>query len=166
MLSMYKTNIKKLFQEIKVWKRGNERAPHKPLLLLYALGCCYKGENRKIFYSKIDIDLRKLFIEFAPNLKSIHTEYSFWRLQNDGLWVLYGAENVQPRKSNTDAKKSELLLYNVCGGFSENIYNELRNNSSLLIEIARDLLNAYFPTTVHKDILDRIGIDINSIIRK
>jgi hypothetical protein len=31
-------DIQQLFGGIHVWTRGDERAPHKPLLLLYALG--------------------------------------------------------------------------------------------------------------------------------
>jgi hypothetical protein len=29
-----------------VWKRGGERAPHKPLLALYAIGRALRGEPR------------------------------------------------------------------------------------------------------------------------
>ncbi len=35
---MGKTEIKEKFKHLTVWKRGGERAPHKPLLILYALG--------------------------------------------------------------------------------------------------------------------------------
>jgi predicted restriction endonuclease len=31
--------------EISVWKHGDQRAPHKPLLILFALGKLFGGEN-------------------------------------------------------------------------------------------------------------------------
>src|SRR5258708_26302042 len=34
-----------LFRSVSVWKKGDERAPHKPLLILYALGKLLGGEN-------------------------------------------------------------------------------------------------------------------------
>ena len=34
---MNKHHLQTLIQNITVWKRGAQRAPHKPLLLLYAL---------------------------------------------------------------------------------------------------------------------------------
>ena len=35
--------ILKAFDRINVWSRGSERAPHKPLLVLYALGQLSRG---------------------------------------------------------------------------------------------------------------------------
>lgn len=123
---MQSDQIRKLFSQINVWKRGDERAPHKPLLLLYALAKCSRGESREIPYREVDQELRKLLIEFGPSRKSYHTEYPFWRLQNDGIWELQGATGLKTRQSNSDVKKSELLKSNAIGGFSEPIYNQLR----------------------------------------
>src|ERR1051325_9330171 len=113
---MQSDQIRKLFSQINVWKRSDERAPHKPLLLLYALAKCSQGESREIAYREVDRELRKLLIEFGPSRKSYHPEYPFWRLQNDGLWELQGA------------LKSELLKNNVRGGFKKEIYDTLHNN--------------------------------------
>ena len=52
--------IEARFNEIRVWTKGAQRAPHKPLLLLYALGGCARGESRLIPYSQIDNDLNNL----------------------------------------------------------------------------------------------------------
>jgi len=60
--------IKKLFSQINVWKRGSERAPHKPLLLLYALAKCSRGAEPHITYREVDTELRKLLVEFGPSV--------------------------------------------------------------------------------------------------
>jgi putative restriction endonuclease len=160
--------VKRLFTNINVWKRGTERAPHKPLLLLYALGKCQRGETRTIAYADIDPALQRLLHEYGPSRKAYRSEYPFWRLQHDGVWELCNAERVTAYQSKTDAKKSELLEYGVSGGLSEPIYAMLRSNPRLLIEIVHDLLERNFPYSLHEDILDAVGIDpgVATTIRK
>ena len=51
---MERDEIIQKFASINVWKKGDERAPHKPLLILYALGKCSRGEDRFIPFSQID----------------------------------------------------------------------------------------------------------------
>jgi putative restriction endonuclease len=60
---MTKDAIKELFRRVKVWKRGAERAPHKPLLLLYALGRCSRGEERETPFREVDEQLSMLLAE-------------------------------------------------------------------------------------------------------
>ena len=152
--------LQQMFTHITVWKRGAERAPHKPLLLLYALGKCQRGEPRAIPYTEVDPVLQRLLRAFGPPRKSYHSEYPFWRLQQDGIWELQGAEHVVPRQSNNDAKKSELLKYEVSGGFPTSIYAVLRDHPRLLVEIASDLLVRNFPESIHEDILDAVGLTL------
>ena len=159
---MQERELTELFNNITVWRRGGQRAPHKPLLALYALGRCHRREGRLIAYSDVDRDLRELLHEFGPTRHSHHPEYPFWRLQNDGIWELKGAEKVVLRKSSSDAKKSELLRYDVHGGFTEEIYAQLAGDSKLLAEIARDLQEGNFPESIHEDILQAVGLDFDA----
>jgi len=84
---MNKQELKSLIEGITVWKRGEQRAPHKPLLLLYALARNRQDVDRFIPYTEVDERLRQLLIDFGPTRKSYHPEYPFWRLQNDGICV-------------------------------------------------------------------------------
>ncbi|MFV1965743.1 MAG: phosphorothioated DNA-binding restriction endonuclease [Pirellulaceae bacterium] len=143
-----------------VWKRGSQRAPHKPLLLLYALAKCSRSEPRLISYADVDRDLRDLLLQFGPERKSCHPEYPFWRLQNDGIWELKNAERAARRSSNTDAKKVELLKYGVRGGFTEDVFDLLDGNRPLITELAVEILLQHFPTSVLEDILQAVGLDI------
>ncbi len=159
---MVSSNTKKLFENLTVWKRGGQRAPHKPLLALYALGRCQRGEGRLVPYSDVDRDLRKLLREFGPQRKSYHPEYPFWRLQNDCVWALENAEKVRARKSSTDAPKSELLKYDVYGGFTEKIYREISKDNQLFADIVSGLLDSNFPASIHEDILQAVGIGLET----
>ena len=156
--------------QITQWKRGGQRAPHKPLLILYTLARCYRGAEQFISYIDVDKELKRLLVGFGPSRKTFHTEYPFWRLQNDGLWELLNAEDVAYRKSHIvdskivyhkDATKRELLKYNVHGGFSTGIHAKLIKSPKLIIEIAKELLDANFPQTVHEDLLQAVGLDID-----
>ena len=52
--------------ELNVWKRGEQRAPHQPLLILYALGRFQRGEPLEVMYEKLECPLRDLLVEFGP----------------------------------------------------------------------------------------------------
>lgn len=152
--------LKQQIRQIVVWKRGEQRAPHKPLLLLYALGRLVNADQRLIPFADVERDLRSLLLEFGPERKACHPEYPFWRLQNDGIWELTNIEHVQTRIGHTDGKKSELLKYDVNGGFKPEVFDLLRSRPSLVSELALEILSQHFPTTVFSDILDAVGLDI------
>jgi putative restriction endonuclease len=160
---MNQEEIKKRFERITVWRRGGLRAPHKPLLVMYAIGRLLRGEPRLAPFKQIDKDLSILLKEFGPPRKSTHPEYPFWRLKNDGLWELTNTENVQTRRGNTDAKKTDLLRYEVAGGFPDRIQRLLTRDQFLATDIVKNLLNRNFPDTLHDDILSAVGIDLSAI---
>ena len=62
----------------------------------------------------LDLALGILRLSLIP----VRFPYPFWRLQNDGIWKLQGAESLAKRKGHSDAKKSELLKHDVSGGFT------------------------------------------------
>jgi putative restriction endonuclease len=74
---MKSQKIKRLFDKLNVWKKGGERAPHKPLLALYALGRCRRGEGRLLSYADVDRDLRKLLMEFGPQRRTYFPDAHF-----------------------------------------------------------------------------------------
>ena len=49
LLTLTKTDaLVQKFRDLNVWRRGDERAPHKPLLALYALAQIQSGAERLI----------------------------------------------------------------------------------------------------------------------
>lgn len=161
---MQNDQVKTLFEQINIWKKGGQRAPHKPLLILYALSRSLQSNERLIPYNEIDEKLRKLLIDFGPFRKSYHPEYPFWRLQNDGIWEVANVDQVALRKSSSDAKKSELIKHHVSGGFNTEIFHHLSENPGLVAEIAASILEKHFPASVHEDILQAIGMDISHLL--
>jgi len=154
---MKSEKIKDLFRSVTVWKRGGQRAPHKPLLILYAIGRMIRDGSRMIPFAEVEEDLKKLLIEFGPRRRSYHPEYPFWRLRNDDLWELKNISSVEKRGTGNDARKKDLLQNDVSGGFPVQIYNALSSDSQLVFEIVTDILKQNFPDTIHQDILDCLG---------
>ena len=158
---MDKKTIKEKFDKLTIWKRGGERAPHKPLLILYALGALSRNRQRLISYEEIDDKLRRLLEDFGPARASCHPEYPFWRLQKDQIWEVTDAESLEVTKSG-DVKKRELIEKGITGGFSESIFQALQADSQLLQDLVQELLDLNFPQSVHEDILQAVGLDLSS----
>ncbi|MBF0398960.1 MAG: HNH endonuclease [Desulfobacterales bacterium] len=151
--------IKEKFKKITLWKRGGERAPHKPLLILHTLGLLLRNNERMESYEDMENKLKKLLIAFGPSRYKIRTEYPFWRLKNDDIWEIEGASEIKMNKSG-DIKKDDLIRYKVRGGFSIEIYQKLKEDRELIHDIVQELLNTNFPSSIHEDILQSVGIEI------
>ncbi len=157
---MNKQAIIEQFLNIRSWIGDGGRAPHKPLLLLYALGQLAKGETTFSFV-EIDKTVKQLLQEFGPPRNSYHPEYPFWRLQNDNnLWGVETSKVVQPNKSG-DVSRKKLIEANAHGQFSKPVTEILITDQQLLRKLITSLLDHNFPETIHEDILQSIGFDLN-----
>ena len=150
---------------INVWKSGGRRAPHKPLLMLYALGRVQQGTKRLIPYHEVERHLTSLLRRFGLPGKSIHPEFPFGRLSNDGLWEIPGVEAVSRTKSE-DLHKSSLIQQDIHGGLKEADYETLLGDHRLIQEAANLLLDAHFPQSMHGDIRAAVGLGNEGAIRE
>ena len=151
-------NLLALFGKLHVWHARGQRAPHKPLLVLWAIGRCLRGEPRMVSYSDVAVALAALLREFGPSRRAIHTSFPFWRLRGDGVWALEGADRVTVTKSG-DAHEGALRRHDVHGGFPKTIYDGLHDDPGLARQVARSLMDKHFPPTLHHRILRTVGID-------
>lgn len=156
---MDREEIARKFETLKVWQRGEERAPHKPLLVLYAIGKLLRGEGRLLPFHEVDERLGMLLQEFGPNRQNFQPLQPFWRLQNDGVWEIPAAYKVR-LSSSGDARKSDLDEHNVSGGFTEDVARQLIDDPDLTLQIVHGMLSEHFPPSVHKDILQAVGIEM------
>lgn len=157
---MNRVGVLHLFDKLNLWSRGDQRAPHKPLLVLYALGRWSRDESADIPFKQVDADLTGLLKECGPPRQSYHPEYPFWRLQHDGVWVVHAAGPLTPRQSSTDAKKTDLLAKDATGGFSPEVQAALRSDPALVSEIAARLLENHFPESIQPDVLAAAGLTL------
>ena len=146
------------FEQLKVWKRGGERAPHKPLLVLYAIGKLLRGKSQPLPYSEVNEPLKHLLREFGPRRDNYRPEYPFWFLQNDGVWQVADADQNTPNLGKNPSNR-KLLDHNVSGGFHKAIVEQLQNDLRLVYEIVQSLLYAHFPYSIHEDILQAVELE-------
>ncbi|AHF06016.1 restriction endonuclease [Desulfitobacterium metallireducens DSM 15288] len=157
---MNSSELKDRINSLSIWKRGEERAPHKPLLILLALGQLQSRNKQSLYYEEVRELLKELLVEFGPSRKSYHPEQPFVRLANDGIWEL----NTSVKRD--DIKDSWLMKHQVVGGFNDEVYSILNGNDGLIREIAEIVLNNHFPDTIHEDILTSVGLDFDKKVSK
>jgi putative restriction endonuclease len=86
-----------------------------------------------------------LLTEFGPTRQSYHPEYPFWRLQNDGLWIVDEADRLERRTGQSDIPNRELLDKDVHAHFTAEIAQRLDGDPSLVADVALRLLDGHFP---------------------
>ena len=138
--------------ELRIWRRRGERAPHKPLLLLLALGRLLNEQPRLGSYTgEIETPLRNLLERFGPPRRSIHPEHPFGRLVADGVWETPGTEGPPPTAKY-------LREHRITGGFPEPVQRLLLGDRELVEQAAARLLADHFPESLHQAIRDEVGL--------
>ena len=151
-------DILQQFEHINTWQRKGVRAPHKPLLMLLALGEIQRGNTGFIPYSTIEPRLKELLIDFGPPRKIIYTSFPFIRLANDALWQFNKPELLDTKQ---DYSNKYLLNNDLQGKFPDEVAQQLKQKPELLRQVAETILEQNFPETLQQDILDAVGLDIS-----
>ena len=146
------------FDSIKPWRSGDRRAPHKPLLVLYAIGKFRRDGTRLHPYTEIEEEFGRLLQEFGPSQTSKGTQDPFWRLQKNGVWYVTNADNITEDGSG-NVKPRELRENNVSGGFLEDIIDQFQKDPTLYIEITQMMLDKAFPDSIHNEVLQAVDIE-------
>lgn len=160
---MMRTQILRAFDSIRVWQQGDKRAPHKPLLVLLALGRLQRGESPAVEFSQIDTPLKNLINEFGPSGAGQNRHFPFWHLATDvdgGIWRLTGPSSILQRSRGSTPTLTELRQHHITGGFSAEVQAAFQHDPELIQEVARRILDAHFPETLHADILEAVGLSL------
>ncbi len=146
-------------ENIRVWRRRGQRAPHKPLLLLLALGRVQRGKRRLVHYEEVDKLLGKLWRHFGRPDGTLHSEYPFNFLREDGLWEVRASADPEQLKGRGGwIHHAQLVRHDASGGFPSADQQLLRTDPGLVDEAARRLLNDHFPPSWHDAIRDAVGL--------
>jgi putative restriction endonuclease len=143
--------------KVRRWSRNGERAPHKPLLLLYALGRFQAGVTHLAF-SEVEPVLARLLRDYGPP-RTTSAAYPFHHLTSDGLWEV----RTDSGAGSPGAVKGQLLAGNAVGALAADLLADLSAEPWLIPRLARQLLDTNFPTTLHADICIDVGIELELI---
>lgn len=140
---------------IRQWTRNGERAPHKPLLLLYALGRLQRTGTTEVTYVEAEPALAQLLQDFGPPGRKSSPAYPFHHLQTDGLWSVDSGAGGSPGSSSLQLRAAGAI-----GRLEPDFEAALRSDPALLVLVAHALLDANFPESLHADICALVGLDL------
>lgn len=149
-------NVLQKISRLRTYQRGERRAPHKPLLLLIAIGELIRGKE-KLSYPEVEKALMPLLKAFAPQVKNRHQpELPYWHLVSDGLWTVEGAEAL-PRQAGGFPKIA--ALRQTQGSLDADLVAVVTTDPVGTELIVERILEEYFPPTIHEDIMAAVGIE-------
>ena len=149
--SLFLSKVKTL----KTWSNKGNRSPHKPLLILYALGLLVNGKEKLLYKESVE-DLKRLLIAFGPHRKIQQPRYPFVRLISDGIWDLNTNLEIQKNKDYSD---NSLIENNTSGSSTTEVRNELSSKPNLINTVIQYLLERNFPESLHREILLSCGLN-------
>lgn len=139
---------------VNAWRKGDKRAPHKPLLMLFALSQLQRGITVNPF-TVVDEKLSKLLEDYGPPNPTKAT-YPFLRLANDGIWTVQASE---PLKTTQDYGKGKLIQVQASGSFIPEVQDSLKD-PTVFTKAVEFLLHENFPESLHEDILNALGMEL------
>jgi len=139
--------------EFKQWKNGTLRAPHKPILFLYALGQWQQG-NKVLSWEQTQPILTKLLNQFGTPSRKQTPENPWGRLYKDNLWQL----NPHAFEINGNFSAKVFKETQSTGQLSKEIQEYLSDRPEELLHWVREILDDQFPPSQHDDIQLACGI--------
>lgn len=141
-------------------------APHKPLMLLMALARIQHGSQRLAPFAEVEPQIKNLLREFAKTGAENTRHLPYWRLKNDHAGRLW--EVIDPlHQIYVDVvdppSLTALRASSVEAGFSPEVHFALSRNPSLLAKAANDILESNFPSTLHQDIAQALGLNLQPL---
>ncbi|MEV6833354.1 phosphorothioated DNA-binding restriction endonuclease [Streptomyces sp. NPDC051133] len=141
--------------KLRQWTRSGTRAPHKPLLLLYALGRFQEDAEGGLRYSAVEQNLQRLLTEYGPPNKTTPA-YPFHHLVSDGVWEV----RTDRGPGSPGSGVRDLRETGATGQLAPDLRAALRREPALLGRIARLLLDLHFPPSLHGDLCEAIGLEL------
>jgi putative restriction endonuclease len=145
---------------LRLHQRDGRRSPHKPLLVLLALGRLAASGSSALPWRVAQEQLGNLIAEFGPASTTSRVQgaaYPFTRLRSDRIWVL-------DRDVPMD-KVGPLAAEPVTGRFAPAVEKVLAADPDLVASAARALVDSHFPDTVTPDVLRAVGLDPDTVLR-
>jgi putative restriction endonuclease len=142
---------------LRQYQHNGRRVPHKPLLVLLALGRLANTGSSELTWSDAEDNLANLIAEFGPSTRTSRRQsaaYPFTRLRADGVWNLsreVPMDNVGPLDSAPITGRLEASLERALSRPGE------------IERAARLLVDSQFPRTVAPDVLIAVGLDPDQV---
>lgn len=151
---------------LRPWQRGHERAPHKPLLLLWALARVQQGGSPRIHFMEVEEPLTRLLREFGPARRTYHPEHPFWHLRTDGIWSVDRDDDLRVSEGKGSPSAGAMRRIDATAGFVPQVQALLGSDPTLVRELATLLLESHFPESMHEEIASAVGLDLTETVTR
>ena len=147
------------FSQLRQHQQAGRRSPHKPLLVLSALGRLTATGESTMHFSDVEEQLALLISTFGGPSRTTPgnaAAYPFTRLRSDGVWQLdadVAMDNAGPLREQA-----------VSGQFTPELERALRGSPRLVNQLARMLVESQFPSTLTTDVLLQVGLDPDEVL--
>ncbi|MFF1790675.1 phosphorothioated DNA-binding restriction endonuclease [Kitasatospora sp. NPDC058243] len=136
--------------KLRRWTNNDVRAPHKPLLLLYALGSFQRDADGELE------ELKRLLEEYGPSHPTTPA-YPFHHLVSDGVWEVRTDQGAGSPGSGVRVLRAS----GATGRLAPELRAALRKEPALLGRLARVLLDFHFPPSLlHTDLCEAVGLEL------
>ena len=157
------TTLQHAIENITIWRKGEQRAPHKPLLLLYVLSQYQRGHARMFDYaSEIRDELHSLLERFGPQRRQYQPDMPALAPERRRLLGAAQQRTVFNQGSRQPPSK-ELELCHVAGGFDEPHFALLNRNKKLINTLAHQILGRTFRRVFQEELAEEMGFDLLQI---
>jgi putative restriction endonuclease len=150
------------FDGIRQFARGGRRAPHKPLLLLYALARLKHDRQAEIRFNATEAIVNPLLRSYGPWGSGAHVSYPYGRLVNDGLWHL--PDRAQLLDANGNVREGVARERDVPAGFTPDVLAAFEREPELIDVVALHLLERHFAPGLHEEILEAVGLELGTAV--
>ncbi|MET8983758.1 phosphorothioated DNA-binding restriction endonuclease [Streptomyces sp. NPDC004539] len=140
--------------ELRQWTRQGVRAPHKPLLLLYALGRFRQDAGEGLKYSVVEGELKSLLAEYGPTHPTTPA-YPFHHLVSDGVWEV----RSDLGDGSPGSRVGQLRESGATGRLVPELQSDLRRRPELLWQLTQLLLERHFPPSLHAELCEAVGLE-------
>lgn len=158
---MNKSELLEKISHINVCRSGDQRSPHKPLLLLLSLARIQQNKKRLMRFDQIETRLVRLLAEFGSISAKNTPQLPYWHLQSEGIWEIPNPIGILTLSGSVS--KKFLRENRVQAGFTQETFQLLNNDEDLIEQVAMLLLHSHFPQSLHQDILDEAGLDLEAL---
>jgi putative restriction endonuclease len=130
-------------------------------MLLLLLARAERGDPPDLRFAELDGELSGLLRDFGPPRGRQQTEFPFWHLQSDRVWIVRDAAAMPLRRGARNPARQTLLECDAAGHVPPAYWAAIKEDPALRAELARWLLAEFWPPTLHEPI--RQALDLSAL---
>ncbi|SED56771.1 5-methylcytosine-specific restriction enzyme A [Streptomyces sp. 2231.1] len=144
--------------DVRPARRATGQAPHRPILLLWAIGQVVAGAPRLQQWSAVRDAVAPLMVKYGQSEDGADaTRYPFWALVRDELWTVEQAEELIMTSRGRRPTLESLNVVDPAAGLREDDYILLRSQPGVAASAAAGLIVRYFHL-LPEDLLKDFGL--------